>query len=184
MPLRPDCTSGHLFALADSARCSKRRRKSGEIRHRLLTIGSDQQAASKHRQWPDDRFHQERPRRLAVRALLLLVQGSDAAHVTKLLARSAGSPLPASAVTTARAHKSRRRDARWPIFVVGLVLIGIGIAIRQWVVALVGQFLTIDARVHSGQTVVEKRLCRWGAHGAARAPAWAPEAASNAKSPG
>jgi hypothetical protein len=93
-------------------------------------------------------------------------------------------PDPASAVTTVRAHRSRRRDARWPIFVVGLVLIGIGIAIRQWVVALVGQFLTIDARVHSGQTVVEKRPCRWCAHGATRAPAWAPEAASNAKSPG
>ena len=34
--------------------------------------------------------------------LPLLVQGSDAAHATKLLARSATSPLRASALTTAR----------------------------------------------------------------------------------
>jgi hypothetical protein len=36
-----------------------------------------------------------------VTALLLLVQGSDASNATKLLARSPGSRLPASAVTTA-----------------------------------------------------------------------------------
>ena len=40
-----------------------------------------------------------------MRALLLLVQGSDATHATRLLARSAGSQLPASALTTARATR-------------------------------------------------------------------------------
>jgi hypothetical protein len=34
-------TSGHLFALADTARSSKRWRRSGEIPDRLLTTGSD-----------------------------------------------------------------------------------------------------------------------------------------------
>jgi hypothetical protein len=41
LPLRPDCTSGHLFALASMARSSKRWRRSGEIPDRLLTTGSD-----------------------------------------------------------------------------------------------------------------------------------------------
>ena len=56
LPLRPDCTSGHLFVLADSARSSRRWRRSGEIPDRLLTTGSEPHAASKHRQSPDDRF--------------------------------------------------------------------------------------------------------------------------------
>ena len=41
LPLRPDCTSGHLRVLAGSGRSSKRWRKSGEIPDRLLTIASD-----------------------------------------------------------------------------------------------------------------------------------------------
>ena len=55
---------------------------------------------------PLARFTPAASRRAAVSApstrLPVLVQGSDAAHATKLLARSAGSPLRASALTTAR----------------------------------------------------------------------------------
>jgi protein-S-isoprenylcysteine O-methyltransferase Ste14 len=55
-------------------------------------------------------------------------------------------------------------DARWPMFVVGLVLMGAGIAIRQWAVALLGEFFTTDVRVHPGQTVVDEGPYRWVCH--------------------
>ena len=73
-------TSGHLFALADTARSSKRWRRSGEIPDRLLTTGSDrgqlantanrQTTAFAHKRTsasaaPDDRFRPPGDRRLA-----------------------------------------------------------------------------------------------------------------------
>ena len=61
-------------------------------------------------------------------------------------------------------HAAAIADGRWPVFVVGLVLMGIGIAIRQWAVALLGQFFTTDVRVHPGQTVVEEGPYRWVRH--------------------
>ena len=53
---------------------------------------------------------------------------------------------------------------RWPLFVVGLVLMSAGIAIRQWAVTLLGRFFTVDVRVHPGQTVVEGGPYRWVRH--------------------
>ena len=61
-------------------------------------------------------------------------------------------------------HRAAIRDGRWPIFVVGLILMGAGIAVRQWAVALLGQFFTTDVRVHPGQTVVERGPYRWVRH--------------------
>jgi protein-S-isoprenylcysteine O-methyltransferase Ste14 len=55
-------------------------------------------------------------------------------------------------------------DARWPLFVVGLVLMCAGIVIRQWAVALLGELFTIDVRVHPGQRVVERGPYRWVRH--------------------
>jgi protein-S-isoprenylcysteine O-methyltransferase Ste14 len=52
----------------------------------------------------------------------------------------------------------------WPPFVAGLVLMCVGIAIRQWAVATLGRFFTIDVRVQSGQTVVEGGPYRWVRH--------------------
>jgi protein-S-isoprenylcysteine O-methyltransferase Ste14 len=62
--------------------------------------------------------------------------------------------LPGAAIT----------DARWPLFVAGLVLMCAGIAIRQWAVATLGRFFTIDVRVEPGQTVVEDGPYRWVRH--------------------
>ena len=45
-----------------------------------------------------------------------------------------------------------------------LVLMCAGIAIRQWSVALLGEFFTIDVRVHRDQTVVERGPYRWVRH--------------------
>ena len=46
--------------------------------------------------------------------------------------------------------------AGWPLFVAGLVLMCAGIALRQWAVATLGRFFTIDVRVQPGQTVVDR----------------------------
>lgn len=53
---------------------------------------------------------------------------------------------------------------RWPLFVIGIVLMVAGIVIRQWAVALLGRFFTIDVRVHEGQTVVDTGPYRWVRH--------------------
>jgi len=55
-------------------------------------------------------------------------------------------------------------SARWPLFVIGVALMVAGIVIRQWSVALLGRFFTIDVRVHSGQTVVDTGPYRWVRH--------------------
>ncbi len=64
----------------------------------------------------------------------------------------------------ARVHGAAIRDARWPIFVVGLVLMVAGIALRQWAVAVLGRFFTVDVRVHPDQAVVEAGPYRWVRH--------------------
>ena len=64
------------------------------------------------------------------------------------------SQVPSAAIPT----------ARWPIFVLGLALMCAGIALRQWSVALLGRFFTVDIRVHQDQTVVERGPYRWLQH--------------------
>jgi protein-S-isoprenylcysteine O-methyltransferase Ste14 len=55
-------------------------------------------------------------------------------------------------------------EARWPIFILGLALIGAGIALRQWAIVLLGEYFTVDIRVHTGQTIVERGPYRWLQH--------------------
>jgi protein-S-isoprenylcysteine O-methyltransferase Ste14 len=62
------------------------------------------------------------------------------------------------------AHDAAIPDPRWLVFVAGLVLMGAGIAFRQWAVAVLGRFFTVDVRVHEGQTVVERGPYRWLRH--------------------
>lgn len=64
----------------------------------------------------------------------------------------------------ASVHAAAIADGRWLCFIVGLVFMGAGIAIRQWAVTLLGRFFTIDVRVHPGQTVVERGPYRWVRH--------------------
>jgi protein-S-isoprenylcysteine O-methyltransferase Ste14 len=63
-----------------------------------------------------------------------------------------------------KVHAVAIADGRWPLFVVGLVLVCAGIAIRQWAVALLGELFTIDVRVHPGQRVVDRGPYRWVRH--------------------
>ncbi len=53
---------------------------------------------------------------------------------------------------------------RWPVFVVGLILMCAGIALRQWAIVLLGQFFTVDVRVHHDQPVIERGPYRWVRH--------------------
>jgi protein-S-isoprenylcysteine O-methyltransferase Ste14 len=64
----------------------------------------------------------------------------------------------------ANVHAAGMGAARWPLFVVGLVLAIAGIALRQWSVALLGRFFTVDVRVHPDQTVVDRGPYRWVRH--------------------
>ena len=69
-----------------------------------------------------------------------------------------------STLLTRRVPGAAVTDARWPFFVAGLVLMCAGIAIRQWSVATLGRYFTIDVRVQSGQTVVDTGPYRWVRH--------------------
>lgn len=64
----------------------------------------------------------------------------------------------------ASAHWAAITVARWPLFIVGVILMAIGTAIRQWAVALLGQFFTVDVRIHPEQTVVDTGPYRWVRH--------------------
>ena len=54
--------------------------------------------------------------------------------------------------------------ARWPIFVAGLAIVFLGIALRQWAVLALGRFFTVQVRVRSDQTVVDTGPYRWVRH--------------------
>jgi protein-S-isoprenylcysteine O-methyltransferase Ste14 len=54
--------------------------------------------------------------------------------------------------------------ARWPLFVVGLVLMATGIFVRQWAILTLGRYFTPEVRVRPGQTVVERGPYRWVRH--------------------
>jgi protein-S-isoprenylcysteine O-methyltransferase Ste14 len=54
--------------------------------------------------------------------------------------------------------------ARGPLFATGLVLLWAGIVIRQWAVAVLGRYFTVDVRVQSGQTVVDRGPYQWARH--------------------
>lgn len=77
---------------------------------------------------------------------------------------SVGTGLLGGFLFAAHVHRAAIPFARWPLFVIGLVLMTAGIAIRQWAVALLGRFFTTDVRVHTGQTVVESGPYRWVRH--------------------
>jgi protein-S-isoprenylcysteine O-methyltransferase Ste14 len=63
-----------------------------------------------------------------------------------------------------RVHSAELATARWPLFVAGLIVMAAGIALRQWAIVALGQFFTVDVRVHEGQTVVDRGPYRWVRH--------------------
>jgi protein-S-isoprenylcysteine O-methyltransferase Ste14 len=67
-------------------------------------------------------------------------------------------------VLAGNVHSAAIAHARWLLFVVGIALMVSGIVIRQWAVAVLGRFFTIDVRVQPGQAVVDKGPYRWVRH--------------------
>jgi protein-S-isoprenylcysteine O-methyltransferase Ste14 len=55
-------------------------------------------------------------------------------------------------------------SARWPLLGCGLVLMAAGIVLRQWAIALLGRFFTVDVRVQEGQQVIDTGPYRWVRH--------------------
>src|ERR1700753_1854613 len=51
--------------------------------------------------------------------------------------------------------------ARWPIFILGALLVAGGVALRQWAIHVLGRFFTVYVRVSEGQTVVASGPYRW-----------------------
>lgn len=54
--------------------------------------------------------------------------------------------------------------ARWPIFILGALVMAAGIAFRQWAIAVLGVYFTAEVRVSENQSVVEDGPYRWLAH--------------------
>jgi protein-S-isoprenylcysteine O-methyltransferase Ste14 len=81
-----------------------------------------------------------------------------------IVVASVGAGLAGGIVLARHLHTLAITDARWPLFIAGLALMGAGVALRQWAVALLGPYFTVDVRVHPGQTVVERGPYRWVRH--------------------
>jgi protein-S-isoprenylcysteine O-methyltransferase Ste14 len=72
--------------------------------------------------------------------------------------------LAAGFLVAERVRGAAIADGRWAFFVVGLIVMSAGIALRKWAVALLGRFFTIDVRVHPDQVVVDRGPYRWVRH--------------------
>jgi protein-S-isoprenylcysteine O-methyltransferase Ste14 len=69
-----------------------------------------------------------------------------------------------AAFRLAHSHETTIGAGRWPVFVLGLVLMASGGVVRQWAVLVLGRFFTVDVRVQPGQTVVDRGPYRWVRH--------------------
>jgi protein-S-isoprenylcysteine O-methyltransferase Ste14 len=54
--------------------------------------------------------------------------------------------------------------ARWPMFVVRIMFMAVGISVRQWSIFTLGRFFTAEVRVQVGQRVIDKGPYRWVRH--------------------
>ena len=64
----------------------------------------------------------------------------------------------------AKVGSTELNTGRWPVFVVGLLLMTLGIVVRQWSIFTLGKFFTGDLRVSAGQAVIETGPYRWVRH--------------------
>jgi len=70
----------------------------------------------------------------------------------------------AAFVIAEHVHSTAVNVARWPIFVVGLIVVLAGVALRQWSVLSLGRFFTVQVQVREGQTVVDTGPYRYVRH--------------------
>jgi protein-S-isoprenylcysteine O-methyltransferase Ste14 len=69
-----------------------------------------------------------------------------------------------AAFQLANSSRGSMGDAAWPLFVVGLVLMAVGLAFRQWAILTLGGLFTADVRVRPNQPVVDRGPYRWVRH--------------------
>lgn len=67
-------------------------------------------------------------------------------------------------IKLAQGHTGQVGVGAWPLFVVGLVLMAVGIGIRWWAIIVLGRFFTPDVRVRSDQAVVDRGPYQWVRH--------------------
>src|SRR5205823_8572893 len=95
----------------------------------------------------------------------LSARGSDSDRGSVLVVwASVAGGLTGGFVLAANVQAAAIHTGRWPIFVVGIALMVIGVVVRQWAIAVLGRFFTIDVRVHAGQKVVDTGRYRWVRH--------------------
>ena len=68
------------------------------------------------------------------------------------------------AIMLAQGHAGEIGTGAWPLFGIGLVLMAAGIAIRWWAIIVLGRFFTVDVRVQSDQTVIDRGPYGWVRH--------------------
>jgi protein-S-isoprenylcysteine O-methyltransferase Ste14 len=68
------------------------------------------------------------------------------------------------AVRSAAGVTAATIPGRWVPFVIGLVMMWAGIALRQWAVWTLGRFFTVVVRVADDQSVVDRGPYRWVRH--------------------
>jgi protein-S-isoprenylcysteine O-methyltransferase Ste14 len=85
-------------------------------------------------------------------------------HSLLLLVATIGAGFAGAFVFASDLRGASLGAARWPLLVVGLVLMAIGIALRQWAIGLLGRSFTVDVRVQAGQAVVDRGPYRWVRH--------------------
>ena len=86
----------------------------------------------------------------------------DRGSIVAVVAGIAGGVLVA--VWSATAAPGTTIPGGWTPFVVGLVLMWLGIALREWAVWTLGRFFTVVVRVAAEQTVVDRGPYRWVRH--------------------
>jgi protein-S-isoprenylcysteine O-methyltransferase Ste14 len=67
-------------------------------------------------------------------------------------------------ISVASWHVTAIGAGRWPLFVLGLVLMVLGVFVRQWAILVLGRFFTVDVRIHSDQAVIDRGPYRWVRH--------------------
>jgi protein-S-isoprenylcysteine O-methyltransferase Ste14 len=86
-------------------------------------------------------------------------RGSFVVIVVCTVAGAGGAALVAGLVTATAIDVGR-----WPLVIAGAALMWVGVIVRQWAVWTLGRFFTVDVRVASDQTVVDRGPFAWVRH--------------------
>ena len=84
-------------------------------------------------------------------------QGSRSDHGSLLMViASVAVGVAAAVVLASEVPRAAISPDRWTVFVIGLLLMWSGIAVRQWSIIVLGGFFTVDVRIQPDQTVIDR----------------------------